>query len=143
MRALFTLAVLLAAGCFDYSPRPGQEEAQAIVWHQLLGEFDCPAPRVIWGADCTMPNGTPGVNDGWDRNWCGYGYTIPSRPSVVVLVWLGSFSAVPPGYNDPPFVHEHVHAWHWCHGIDDQRHKRAEWEVLPPAGRAQLRAEGL
>lgn len=133
MRLAFVLFAL--SGCIDDSPMPRQGEAQAVVWHQVLDAPEtCPAPRVVWGVDCTTDTGKPGVSDGWGR--CVAGVCFVSRPSLKVMVWLGSFA-------ESAYMHEHVHAWHWCQGIEDAGHTRIEWKTLEPMGRALLRELGL
>lgn len=140
MRSLVRSALLLLvlAGCRNYDAEmPRQDEAQAIVWFEVLRAHEVPGcvpPRILWGDDCVTRDGKPGADDGWGR--CVAGFCIISRPSVKRLVWLGSFA-------ESAYAHEHVHAWHWCRGIEDPGHKRVDWKTVEPMARMKLREADL
>lgn len=128
MRFLVVIALLLASGCDvgTFERRPGQDEAERIVWNGLYG-MSGHAPPVKWVHKLVLWNG-------------GGGFTL-----------IGSHVEVADGDPDEQFTisatrfsHELMHYAEWVRTGDvDPFHIRADWRMADHDAPAALGLAGL
>lgn len=130
MRAMLLAVVVMGTGCVagSFDRIEGQDEAERIVWDEIMGEAGChPPPPVEW---LPWERG-----DGWEYGggtWIGWKVQVRIQPS-----------GMPNRIAASSFSHELEHYRHWLHTGDvDPLHLRGEWERVLDA-KSALAIAGL
>ncbi len=149
MRA--ALLVLAAAGCASAPSEviaPRQDEAVALVWHEMLGRAEEP-PAVEWvfAEPCKGRRwGAIPLDRGADGT-CADGYYAPGSYRVVLMIpsWSPAEGRPFGVFSSSALVHEDVHAMlELATGDMDAEHQaHPEWWAVVPFAEAVLAVDGL
>lgn len=92
----------------NYAKAPGQDRAQEITWHEVLGMFEEPAPFVKWDNNIGSNLGLYYDNE-----------------NTIIVAWRGTTISA------TAYAHEHIHAFQHANGYSDPNHLiAADWALV-------------